>query len=254
MTEDEAAFEYRSLGDVVADPVFAPVDIALRKGRHIGIEDLDWYSFVQDARSLLEGFYESYSWKLRHEPMGFYFLHAPNGSLGASALSSNAMLVGQGCLLLQLEPSGLGAQGRVTRAQLIEYLGAVVGEEELARRLMGKKKRRETREITLVHQRVGGALRELDRFGFVDYRNEEVELRRALVRFADPVRGDGDWRAQLPDLVRRGYVALPQEDDAERDGDHSEELQDDEVDERESDEDQDEASGDGPGLDEGNEE
>ncbi len=204
---------YRNLGDVIADERFSGVDLALRRGRHIGLDDVEDFAFLQDTRHLLRDFYDGYGWQLEFADEGLFFLVPLNDSLGRSQLSENAMLVGQACLLLHLDRASTRDAGWVTRAQVLEHLGAVLGEEELGARLTGTKKRRETRRIDLVHQKLGGALRELHRLGFVVVKGERVQLRQALVRFADPVRGDGDWRRRLEDLVLRGYVVLPGEPD-----------------------------------------
>ncbi len=202
---------YRSLGDVIADERFPAVDLALRRGRHIGLDDLEDFAFLQETRHLLREFYDGYGWQLEFADEGLFFLIPLNDSLGRAQLSDNAMLVGQACLLLHLDRASTRDAGWVTRAQVLEHLGAVLGEEELGVRLTGSKRRRETRRIDLVHQRLGGALRELHRLGFVVVKGERVQLRQALVRFADPVRGDGDWRRRLEDLVFRGYVVVPGE-------------------------------------------
>jgi chromosome partition protein MukE len=213
MSEEAAGrtFGYRSIGDVIRDERFAEIDVALRKGRHVGVEDVEHFAFLEEARPLLDEFYGAYDWDLAADDAGFFYL-LPRGELGGAELSANAMLVGQACLLLKLDPQTVRSHDRVTRSQLLELLGAVVGEEELARRLTGAKDRRETRRIELVHQKLGGALKELHRLGFVQVSRDEVVLRSALVRFAEPVRGDGDWRSRLPDLVRRGYVVVEGEE------------------------------------------
>lgn len=253
---------YRTIGDVVRDPRFSQADVALRKGRHIGLEDVELYAFLEEARPLLDEFYGAYGWDLAAEDAGFYFL-LPRGELGGAELSTNAMLVGQGCLLLKLDPQTVRSHQRVSRAQLLELLGAVVGEEELARRLTGAKDRRETRRIELVHQKLGGALTELHRLGFLEVRGEEIVLRSALVRFAEPVRGDGDWRQRLPDLVRRGYVVIEGsesddeplaeslgEDEADEEDASEEDASEEDVDEEDLDESGDEVEGESGDSDE----
>ncbi len=230
MTEEstDRGFGYRTIGDVIRDERFAEVDVLLRKGRHVGVEDVEQYAFLEEARPLLDTFYGAYSWDLEADDAGFFYLR-PRGDLGGAELSANAMLVGQACLLLKLEPETVRSHGRVTRSQVLEQLGAVVGEEELARRLTGAKDRRETRRIELVHQKLGGALKELRRLGFIEVRREEVFLRSALVRFAEPVRGDGDWRSRLPDLVRHGFVVVEGEEEPTKlDADHDDLEEDDE--------------------------
>lgn len=226
----ERTIGYHGIGDVVRDERFPEIDVALRKGRHVGLEDVEPYAFLEEARPLLDAFYGAYGWDLEADDAGFFFL-LPRGDLGGAELSRGAMLVGQACLLLKLDPQTVRRNGRATRTQLLELLGAVVGEEELARRLTGAQDRRETRRIELVHSKLGGALNELHRLGFVEVRQDDVVLRSALVRFAEPVRGDGDWRSRLPDLVRRGYVAVegeePGVDDAELEDER--ELDDDEA-------------------------
>ncbi len=62
------------------------------------------------------------------------------------------------------------------------------------------------------------ALRSLESLGFVDLEDgEQVRLRSALFRFADPVRGRDDVVTLLEQLVREGEVAVEDPADAPED-------------------------------------
>ena len=205
---------YRTIGDAVTDPLFAELDLALRRGCHVCEDDLAWFTFLNEARLLLDEFYDQYGWDLVYLNTGIFYLLPRNDSLGGAHLSSNAMLVGQVCLLLYLDSATTRTAGRVSRQQILEMLSAVVGEDKLAERLTGRAGRRETRQIELVHQRLGGALKELRALGLVNKASQdEVELRQPLIRFADPVLGDGDYRSRLETLARTGAVQVQGDDE-----------------------------------------
>ena len=60
-----------------------------------------------------------------------------------------------------------------------------------------------------MRQKVAEALRRLAELGFLDQGEEgALHLRPALMRFADPVRDQGDLGAALARLVARGEVVL----------------------------------------------
>lgn len=199
---------YQTVGQAVTDLLFPEVDLALRRGCHICEEDVAWYTFLSEARQQLQAFYAPYGWDLVQRDEGFFYLLPRNDTLGSVHVSPQAMLVGQVCLLLYLDLTTTRTGGRVSRQHILEQLIATLGEEEAGARLTGKAGRRETRQIELVHQKLNGALRELQALGFVDRSGDEFTLRSTLVRFADPVRGDGNWKERLRDLVATGQVTV----------------------------------------------
>lgn len=205
---------YETIGQAVTDPVFAELDLALRRGYHVGEEDLRWYTFLTDARPQLQAFYSLYGWSLVHREDGFFFLLPRKDDLGSTHVSPAGMLIGQACLLLLLDSAPIHSGVRVSRQQILEHLISVLGEDETAVRLTGKGGRRETRQADLVHQRLNGALRELHGLGFVDRIGDEVLLRPRLTRFGDPVRGDGNWRERLAVLIAEGQLIVDREDPA----------------------------------------
>ena len=79
---------------------------------------------------------------------------------------------------------------------------------------------------------MGEALRRLAELGFIDLGDEgALHLRPALMRFADPVRDQGDPGASLARLVARGEVVLGAET-PDRPEAEDEDLATDDLDER----------------------
>jgi chromosome partition protein MukE len=62
------------LEEVVRNPAFPAVDVALRRGRHIDRDDGDWYAFVTDAQDHLEQFYRRYGCELVTQSDGYFYL------------------------------------------------------------------------------------------------------------------------------------------------------------------------------------
>ena len=204
-----AAFE--RLEDVVLDELFPEVDLALRRGRHIGREDDAAYHLLLDGQVLLEAFYARYGCELVHRSEGYFYLLPSGDRLGRTHLRAGDMLVGQALALLYLEPATLQRGGLVTRADLLGRLDMLVGADAFARtgrNRSGKKLDERVAEET-VRTKVAESLRTLEGLGFVDLRDgDQIRLRPSLFRFTDPVRGREDLVRALERLAREGEVAI----------------------------------------------
>ncbi|HVJ21405.1 MAG TPA: chromosome partition protein MukE [Polyangiaceae bacterium] len=206
MTENR----FPSLGEVVLDENFPDVDIALRRGRHVDRDDVAWYSLLVDAQEQLEPFYRRFGCELVHVSEGYFYLLPSGERLGRRHLSLPEMLVGQTLALLYLDPATLQQGGVITRAQALSHLASVLGADALNRVLNPKRKRMDERAAEeLVRQKFAEALRRLAALGFVDLLEEDgIKLRAALMRFAEPVRGQGSPAEALEQLVARGEIVL----------------------------------------------
>lgn len=201
-----SAFE--RLEDVVEDTTFPDVDIELRRGRHIGLEDGSAYHFIVDAQAHLERFYARYGCQLIHRSEGYFYLLPSGDRLGRRVLSRGEMLVGQALALLYLDPASVQRGGVVSRAELLARLDMLVGTEALVRTLQPRQKRFDERVAEgTVRTKVDEALRGLESLGFIDVREGgQLRLRPALFRFADPVRGREPLDAALARLAVAGEV------------------------------------------------
>jgi chromosome partition protein MukE len=201
---------FPSLGDVVLDEHFPDVDIALRRGRHVDREDIAWYSLLIDAQEHFEPFYRRFGCELVHASEGYFYLLPTAERLGRRHLSVPEMLVGQTLALLYLDPATLQQGGAVTRAHVLSHLASVLGSEALTRALNPKRKRMDERAAEeQVRGKFAEALRRLAALGFVDLLEADgVKLRAALMRFAEPVRGQGSSVEALEQLVARGELVL----------------------------------------------
>ena len=224
----ETAFD--TLGAALDDEHYPEVDLALRRGRHLGRDDGTAYEFLVDAQAHLEGFYRRFGCELIQQSDGYFYLLPSGDKLGRRLLSAAEMLVGQTLALLYLDPATLQHGGVASQDTLLQRLGTVHGAEELVRIFDARKMRRSKRDervaAEIVRTKVGSALRRLADLGFIDLLdNAQVRLRPALMRFAEPVRGLGEPGAALQRLIRVGEVVLE-----EVDPEAGEDVADDEVD------------------------
>jgi chromosome partition protein MukE len=208
---------YERLEEIVNDPLFPEVDLALRAGRHIDSEDFDNYEFLTASQALLEPFYRRYGCELVYLQDGYFYLLPSGDRLGRRHLSAGEMLVGQALTLLYLDPSTLQSEGRVPRTQLLELLANLVGEGRLVEALNPRRrKRHEHIEEDAVRRELDGALRKLEKLGFLDLLVDDfLRLRVPLLRFADPVRGLADPREALDRMLRRGAAVEDAHDEPE---------------------------------------
>ena len=207
----QSAFE--TLEEALADPHYPEVDLALRRGRHIGRVDGTQYEYLVDAQILLEVLYRRYGCELIQQSDGYFYLLPSGDKLGRRQLSAGEMLVGQTLALLYLDPATLQHGGVLARPTLLQRLAALLGTEVLVRTLemRGGRRRKfdERLAAEIVRTKVAEALRRLADLGFVDLVDaDRLRLRPALMRFAEPVRGLGDRSAALARLVRCGEVAV----------------------------------------------
>jgi chromosome partition protein MukE len=205
---------YAQLQDVILDPDFPELDLALRRGRHVDRDDVAWYALLGDAQDHLETFYRRYGCELIHKADGYFYLLPTGDKLSRRQLAPGDMLVGQALALLYLHPSTVERAGLHTHEELIAQLAAVMGSDALIRAFHSKKKRYDERVAQkAVRSRVGEGVRRLAGLGFVELvGDEQLRLRPSLLRFAEPVRGLSEPGEALAQLVARGEIAL--EDDA----------------------------------------
>jgi chromosome partition protein MukE len=192
---------YTTLEAVIEDRLFPQVDVRLREGCHLCADDREAFAFVGDAYPFLERLYERYGYDLVRAEAGYVFLR-PNTAVRQAKLSAACMLVGQALAVLLLDPAIFALDRRVARARLLEILQQVVGEERLLRTLrLVKQKRNAVIEAQNLRKAVDGALRTLEQLGFVRVLDETLELRPPLYRFVEAVKGAGDERLAMEDLL-----------------------------------------------------
>lgn len=201
---------FATLADAVEDAVFPDVDLALRRGRHIHRDDGEWYVFLRDAQAVLEPFYRRYDCELIERSDGYFYLLPSGDKLGRRHLSAGEMLVGQALTLLYLDPATVREGGTVTRDHVLGHLASAVGPQALMHAFHPTKKRYDERVAAeAVRARVNEALRRLATLGFVDVgEGGAVRLHSALLRFADPVRGDAAPEVELARLVASGELVI----------------------------------------------
>ena len=208
-----SATTFHTLAEALDDEHYPEVDLALRRGRHIGRDDGTMYEYLVDAQALLEDFYRRFGCELIQQSDGYFYLLPSGDRLGRRQLSAGEMLVGQTLALFYLDPATLQHGGLVRRESLLQRLSALLGTDALVRTLDPRRARRgkydERIAAETVRTKVGDALRRLADIGFVDILDDsQLRLRPALMRFAEPVRGLGDRSAALERLVRVGEVVL----------------------------------------------
>jgi len=211
---------YGSLEDVVQDPVFPEVDLALRRGRHVDLNDTEWFAFLNEAQELLEGFYRRFGCELIRVPDGYFHLLPAGDRLGRRHLTRGEMLVGQGLALMYLDPATVKQAGIVAQDQLLELLTSLVGHDRLIVSLNFRKKapRDERIAAETARKEIAKAVRGLEQLGFLErLPDSQLRLRSPLMRFAEPVRGLGDPKSALAELVESGRVSVEGSDEGEQD-------------------------------------
>ncbi len=205
-----SAHAFQSLEAVIRDPLFAQLDLDLRRGRHVGAEDGAAFQLLVDGEVHLEAFYEAYGCDLVRGPERFYYLLPRGDKLGRAHLSRGDMLIGQVLAALALDPSTITRGGVISRTDLLTRLDMLVETADLVRALKsGRRSADERGAEEFVRARVGTVLRNLEALGFVDLRDGDlVRLRSALFRFVDPVRVRGELSASLERLERAGEVIV----------------------------------------------
>ena len=206
---------FDNLEDVIRAEFFPGVDLALRRGQHIGREDGPMYDFLLDALDHLEPLYRRFGAELIHRADGYFYLLPRGDRLRRRKLSAGEMLVGQALALLYLDPSTLQGSGVVRRQALLERLDGLLEMRRLFE-ILNPRKRKFNERIAArkIRKKVNTALQTLKQLGFVDQLDgDRLRLRPALMRFAEPVRGLEDRARALEQLVATGEVRLEQEDE-----------------------------------------
>jgi chromosome partition protein MukE len=204
---------FSQLQDVIADPDFPALDLALRRGRHVDREDAAWYALLLDAQEQLEAFYRRYGCDLIYKTDGYFYLLPTGDQLARRHLAAGDMLVGQALALLYLDPAAVERGGLVTREQVIEQLVSALGSDALMQAFLPKRKRQDEQVAQrAVRSKINEALRRLAGLGFAELNAEDqIRLRPALLRFAEPVRGLSEPAEALARLVAEGEVAMSDE-------------------------------------------
>ncbi|MDE0033914.1 MAG: chromosome partition protein MukE [Deltaproteobacteria bacterium] len=206
---------FQSLEEVIADRHFPEVDLALRRGRHVGRDDGTDYDYLVDALDHLEPFYRRFGCELVQRTDGYFYLLPSGDRLGRRQLSAGEMLVGQTLALMYLDPATLQHGGMAQREALLGRLSGLLGTETLVRTLNPRRRKFDERiAAETVRTKVAEALRQLADLGFIDVVDDTMlRLRPALMRFAEPVRDLSSPHAALEQLVTSGEIVLGDADD-----------------------------------------
>ncbi len=137
-----SASTFHTLQEALDDEHYPEVDLALRRGRHIGRDDGTMYEYLVDAQALLEAFYRRFGCELIQQSDGYFYLLPSGDRLGRRQLSAGEMLVGQTLALLYLDPATLQHGGVLERAALLQRLSALLGTDVLVRTLDPRRARR----------------------------------------------------------------------------------------------------------------
>ncbi|WP_025771142.1 chromosome partition protein MukE [Thioalkalivibrio sp. HK1] len=210
---------FESLEEAIADEHFPGVDLALRRGRHLSLDDGTAYQYLIDALDHLEPFYRRFGCELVHPSDGYFYLLPSGDRLDRRRLSTGEMLIGQTLALMYLDPAALQYAGVVERQTLLQRLQGMLGAETLVRILDPRRRKKFNERIfaEIIRNKVAEALRRLAELGFIDTLDGgRLRLRPSLMRFVEPVRGSKDCSAALERLVASGEIDL---DDADLNAD-----------------------------------
>lgn len=209
--EDDA---FESFDEIVAHPVFPEVDLRLREGAHIDDGDLEHFTFLEDARALLEVFYERFGCDLERSVDRYYFLRPRGDRLGRRQLTAAEMLVGQALCLLRMDPGSLHTQFWVDRTRVIELLDQLVGRERLSMALNPRRKSRSRAvEEGKIRGDIDSAIHTLARLGFVGIDGERLQPRVTVMRFIEPFVEHQRPAAALTQAMSIGLEAMQHGED-----------------------------------------
>lgn len=216
---------FQFLEEAISDEHFPEVDLALRRGRHVGRDDGTVYDYLVDALDHLEPLYRRFGCELMQRADGYFYLLPSGDRLGRRQLTAGEMLVGQTLALMYLDPATLQHGGMVQRETLLQRLSGLLGTETLVRTLNPLRRKFDERiAAETVRTKVAEALRRLTDLGFIDSVDDAMlRLRPALMRFAEPVRDLSDQKAALERLVRSGEITLGEvveKDDTDEEGEN----------------------------------
>ena len=207
---------YDSLEQVIADPLFACVDLDLRRGRHIGADhDPAMFDFLTAAKPFLDYFYGRYESTLVAREEGYFYLLpdrlATPPPLGQRKLTALDMLVGQALALMRLDPKWLESNLRIPDRAVLELLEQLLGEDRLLRMAQRRRGKNVDKDASKLRDRFAASLHTLERQCFVRREGQgsasTVTPLNAILRFADPVRTSADLDTALKSLLAEGQIA-----------------------------------------------
>ncbi len=205
-----------SIAEVIEQPEFPAVDVALRKGRHIDRDDSEWFALLHDGQEHVEAWYRRYGCELIYKTDGYFYLLPTSDKFPKRQLGAAEMLVGQTLALLYLDPRTVEGGGVITRDAIVEQMVTVLGADTLIRAFLPNRKRVDERVAQKeVRSKIADATRRLAGLGFAtQLPDDKWQIRSSIMRFAEPVRGVDDPIEALARLVAQGDVSLEDLGDA----------------------------------------
>lgn len=208
---------YQNLNDVLNDQLFPEIDCLLRKGVHVGHEDITVYSFLRETRQLLSPFYRRYHCELVHdnkEEADFFFLSSYGDLLGKRKLSAAEMVVGMTLAYMLMDPEYISKMIPLDR--LIFTMKGLMGNEEYLLRMAPRFRGRDSEgDEQKAEKEVARCLRRLEVLGFLTWPRSPgyIMPKSPIFRFIAPARGLGNLDENIKILVNRGHVEIDQLED-----------------------------------------
>lgn len=201
------------LAQAIVNPIFPQLDSQLRAGRHISIESLDEHAFLMDFQGELELFYRRYHVDLIRAPEGFFYLRPRASTLIArSVMSEMEMLVGKVLCYLYLSPERLAQQGIFSYDEVYDELLNLADETKLLKAINPRSTGSDL-DKTKLAEKVGGALRRLQRIGMItrigEQNSRKFVISESVFRFGADVRAGDDLREAQLRLIRDGEATTP---------------------------------------------
>ncbi|MGL5947473.1 MAG: chromosome partition protein MukE [Aeromonas sp.] len=206
------------LAQVLANPLFARLDTALRQGRHISGEEFELHALLNEFAPELDTFYSRYHVELIKAPEGFYYLRPrATSDIATSVLSELDMLVGKVLCYLYLSPDRLASEGIFSTQDLQEELLGLTDEQQLLRMVNSRMGGSDLDKKKLL-EKVRTSLRRLRRLGMIfpvgsGEKADKFRIGEAVFRFAADVRSDEDPRAVQLRLINQGEAVASSEHD-----------------------------------------
>ena len=210
-------FEYNTLELVITDKLFPKIDVSLRRGYHIDIEDINEFSFIQDTYAFLSAFYRQFNAELVYADEGYYYLIPKDDKfIRSKRIDKITMVIGQILAMMKLEPENLKESGWLPTEKIADKMTMLLNKEQIS--LLFSRSVNTDLDKNRLLDEIRTSLRQLKRMGMLVLESNAANRVRpcaSIMRFADPVKGLENPLVSQMALIQKGY--LEKDDDKESD-------------------------------------
>lgn len=171
---------------IYEDPLFARIDVQLRRGGNINRSDPAAFAHIGLRFSEYEHFYSQYGSAIQLHPDGCYFLSVTDGLLPSRNLPRACIHLGMVIELKSRDPAVTRTLERISIPDLLHEMRATIPRDTLHRVYAPK-----NREMTMdraIEEKYRASIQELARLSFIERIADLLRPLEAIHRFADVAR------------------------------------------------------------------